>query len=246
MSGTAIPGGGRGDDWVELGAVDGADGERIGLEDPGSGEPLAEIARATDVDVDRAVDAARACVSDRRLVDVKPAERGRWLVAMSDWLEDHRSEVAEVLARDSGKTLTEANWEVDNATTFLTYYGGLADKIEGRYIPLGGSRNGSAATYRNLATVFFLTALWHGAAWTFLVWGGLHGLWLIVERVTGLGSTDRLPIVRRGLTLLIVMVAWVCFLVVKAYNNWKKDDEEDSGPTEIDLLTEIRDSLQNR
>lgn len=79
------------------------------------------------------------------------------------------------------------------------------------YIPLGGSRDGPVATYRNLAIVFFLTALWHGAAWTFLVWGGLHGLWLIVERITGLATTERMPLLRRALTLGIVMVAWVFF-----------------------------------
>lgn len=43
-----------------------------------------------------------------------------------------------------------------------------------------------------------------------------------------------------------VLVAFILFLLVKAYNNWKGDEEEDSGPTEVDLLTEIRDSLQNR
>ncbi|MFT7474915.1 MAG: alginate O-acetyltransferase complex protein AlgI [Verrucomicrobiales bacterium] len=79
------------------------------------------------------------------------------------------------------------------------------------YIPLGGSRSGKLATYRNLAIVFFLTALWHGAAWTFLVWGGLHGLWLIIERVTGLARAVRFPAARRLLTLMIVMVAWVFF-----------------------------------
>ena len=79
------------------------------------------------------------------------------------------------------------------------------------YIPLGGSREGSFKTYRNLGTVFFLTALWHGAAWTFLVWGAIHGVWLIVERVTGLGDATRLPAVRRALTLFIVMSSWVWF-----------------------------------
>ncbi len=43
-----------------------------------------------------------------------------------------------------------------------------------------------------------------------------------------------------------ILVAFILFLLVKAYNNWKGDEEEDSGPTEVDLLTEIRDSLQNR
>lgn len=50
------------------------------------------------------------------------------------------------------------------------------------------------------------------------------------------------------LTLIInfLIIAFVCFLVVKAYNNMKKSDDEDSGPTEVELLTEIRDSLRDR
>ncbi len=103
----------------------------------------------------------------------------------------------------SSSSITEfwRRWHITLSSWFRDYV----------YIPLGGSRNGNAATYRNLITIFFLTALWHGAAWTFLVWGGLHGAWLIVERVTGLGSAVKFPGLRRALTLLIVMVAWVFF-----------------------------------
>ncbi|MDW3177101.1 MAG: MBOAT family protein [Acidimicrobiia bacterium] len=103
----------------------------------------------------------------------------------------------------SSSSITEfwRRWHITLSSWFRDYV----------YIPLGGSRNGDAATYRNLIIIFFLTALWHGAAWTFLVWGGLHGAWLIVERVTGLGSAAKAPVLRRILTLLIVMVAWVFF-----------------------------------
>ena len=103
----------------------------------------------------------------------------------------------------SSTSITEfwRRWHITLSSWFRDYV----------YIPLGGSRDGNAKTYRNLATVFFLTALWHGAAWTFLVWGGIHGLWLIVERVTGLGTTEQFPRLRRFLTLGIVMVAWVFF-----------------------------------
>ena len=103
----------------------------------------------------------------------------------------------------SSHSITEfwRRWHITLSTWFRDYV----------YIPLGGSRNGPGQTYRNLAIVFFLTALWHGAAWTFLVWGGIHGAWLIIERVSGLGATDRLPLLRRALTLFIVMLAWVFF-----------------------------------
>ena len=56
------------------------------------------------------------------------------------------------------------------------------------YIPLGGNRGSTAPTYRNLFIVFVATGFWHGATWTFLVWGLYHGSWLAIERATGLGA----------------------------------------------------------
>ena len=53
------------------------------------------------------------------------------------------------------------------------------------YIPLGGNRAGAGRTYVNLMIVFLLCGLWHGAGWTFIVWGAWQGLWLVVERVLG-------------------------------------------------------------
>ena len=50
------------------------------------------------------------------------------------------------------------------------------------YLPLGGSQGRSSRTYRNLLLVMLIGGLWHGAAWTFVVWGGLHGLWLVGHR----------------------------------------------------------------
>ena len=82
------------------------------------------------------------------------------------------------------------------------------------YIPLGGNRRGVARTYRNLAIIFVLTGFWHGAAWTYLVWGLFHGLLLVIERASGL---DRAPaataarVGRRASTLLLVVIGWVFF-----------------------------------
>ena len=80
------------------------------------------------------------------------------------------------------------------------------------YIPLGGNRKGTGRMYFNLVTVFFLCGLWHGASWTFVVWGLYHGLFLVLER-TFLGRLiDRLPLLLRHLyALLVVMVGWVFF-----------------------------------
>lgn len=80
------------------------------------------------------------------------------------------------------------------------------------YIPLGGSRGTAVDTYRNLALVFLLCGLWHGANWTFVIWGVHHGCFLMIERA-GLGRVlDRVPaIVARGYALLAIMTGWVWF-----------------------------------
>ncbi|SDZ41417.1 MBOAT family O-acyltransferase [Herbiconiux ginsengi] len=83
------------------------------------------------------------------------------------------------------------------------------------YIPLGGNRHGTFNTYRNLALVFLLTGFWHGASWTFVIWGAYHGALMVVERLTGYGTREStsVPIIvlRRILTLLFVIVGWVIF-----------------------------------
>ncbi len=81
------------------------------------------------------------------------------------------------------------------------------------YIPLGGNRGSSLLTYRNLFTVFLLTGIWHGAAWTFVVWGLFHGVLLALERATGLARVaDRTwEVPRRAVTFLLVVVGWVFF-----------------------------------
>jgi alginate O-acetyltransferase complex protein AlgI len=80
------------------------------------------------------------------------------------------------------------------------------------YIPLGGNRRSPARTYLNLVIVFFLCGLWHGASWTFVTWGMLHGALLVVERLGWLRTLARLPRpVRHGYALLMVLVGWAFF-----------------------------------
>ncbi|MDJ0884166.1 MAG: MBOAT family protein [Desulfobacterales bacterium] len=81
------------------------------------------------------------------------------------------------------------------------------------YIPLGGNRHGTARACLNMAVVFVLCGLWHGANWTFLVWGVYHGLFLVIERLSGLRRlpADQWVVTRRLVTLLIVIVGWVLF-----------------------------------
>lgn len=80
------------------------------------------------------------------------------------------------------------------------------------YIPLGGNRGSKARTYRNLLIVFFVTGLWHGASWNFIIWGLYHGVFLLIERA-GLGKRlDRTwPPLAHLYTLLVVLVGWVFF-----------------------------------
>jgi alginate O-acetyltransferase complex protein AlgI len=77
------------------------------------------------------------------------------------------------------------------------------------YIPLGGNRRGARRTYVNLMTVMVLGGLWHGAAWTFVVWGTWHGGWMALERATGLDrSRSSAALIR---TLILVLLGWVVF-----------------------------------
>jgi alginate O-acetyltransferase complex protein AlgI len=93
-------------------------------------------------------------------------------------------------------------WHISLSTWFRDYL----------YIPLGGNRCSSLRNHLNLLIVFFFCGLWHGASWTFVVWGLYHGLFLILER-TRFGSwIASLPeALRRIYTLVVVMLGWVFF-----------------------------------
>lgn len=80
------------------------------------------------------------------------------------------------------------------------------------YIPLGGSRGGMKKTYRNLMIVFMLTGFWHGASWTFVIWGLYHGCFLILERGKFGTWLERVPgVLKRVYTLVVVLIGWVFF-----------------------------------
>jgi alginate O-acetyltransferase complex protein AlgI len=81
------------------------------------------------------------------------------------------------------------------------------------YIPLGGNRKGPRRTYVNLLTVMVLGGLWHGAQWTFVIWGAIHGFMLAFERLLGKDSLyARLPRpFRIVLTFGILLITWVMF-----------------------------------
>jgi alginate O-acetyltransferase complex protein AlgI len=79
------------------------------------------------------------------------------------------------------------------------------------YVPLGGNRRGRLMTYRNLFVTMLLGGLWHGAAWTFVVWGAIHASGLCAERALGT-RVRRLPSWLRWLvTFHLVVLAWIVF-----------------------------------
>ena len=92
-------------------------------------------------------------------------------------------------------------WHISLSTWFRDYV----------YIPLGGNRSGNV--YVHLLIVFFLTGLWHGASWNFVVWGLWHGFFLIVERTfRNRESRFKIPQAIKWLyTMLIVVIGWVFF-----------------------------------
>ncbi len=86
------------------------------------------------------------------------------------------------------------------------------------YIPLGGSRQGVARGYRNLMVTFLLGGLWHGAAWTFIIWGALHGIYLCIERAIAGRPAKRAAAItgwrrfgRQCLVFNLVGLSWIFF-----------------------------------
>ncbi len=90
------------------------------------------------------------------------------------------------------------------------------------YVPLGGNQRGRLRTLANLSIVFVLCGLWHGAAWTFVLWGIHHGLFLVLERLIGFGrsvtrKTNPLAILN---TSGVVLVGWVFFRAESVGESW--------------------------
>jgi alginate O-acetyltransferase complex protein AlgI len=88
------------------------------------------------------------------------------------------------------------------------------------YIPLGGNRGGQARQTVNVVLTMLLAGLWHGASWTFVVWGGLHGVALAVNHLWSRVGL-RLPwLIGWALTMLFVMLSWVLFRAANFSSAW--------------------------
>jgi alginate O-acetyltransferase complex protein AlgI len=92
-------------------------------------------------------------------------------------------------------------WHISLSTWFRDYI----------YFPLGGNRNGLFRSFLNLMVVFFVTGLWHGASWNFVIWGLFHGMFIIFEK---LGLNDILKksrLLAFSYTMLVVNIGWLLF-----------------------------------
>lgn len=102
------------------------------------------------------------------------------------------------------KSITEfwRRWHISLGAWFREYI----------YIPLGGNRVGMLKQLRNLAVVWFITGLWHGASWNFIIWGLYFGLFVTIEKLFLLKRLQRLPaFIGHVYTLIIVIIGWVFF-----------------------------------
>jgi acyl-CoA reductase-like NAD-dependent aldehyde dehydrogenase len=108
------------------------------LTEPATGEPLATVATASEADVDRAVDAARAAL-DGPWGKTPPNERSRLLHALADALVEHRKELAELEVRNVGKAISSVKAELAQAVENYRFYGSAIASIAGRSNPIGGS-----------------------------------------------------------------------------------------------------------
>ncbi|MHB1104627.1 MAG: aldehyde dehydrogenase family protein [Devosia sp.] len=121
-----------GGEWVNA-----ADGRRIPILDPATGEVISHVARGGPADIDDAVAAARRTFESRVLLEMSPAARGELMFEIARQLDALADEIALVEMRDNGKALPNGYKEVTLTQRYLRYYGGMADKLEGRQIPLG-------------------------------------------------------------------------------------------------------------
>ena len=102
------------------------------------------------------------------------------------------------------KSITEfwRRWHISLSSWFRDYV----------YIPLGGNRVSKIKHIRNLLIVWFLTGLWHGAAWNFVAWGLYYGIILIIEKYILSPVLDKLPsVVRHIYSIVLVVIGWVLF-----------------------------------
>lgn len=99
-----------------------------------------------------------------------------------------------------------SRWHISLSTWFRDYV----------YIPLGGNRTRKIKAYRNIVITFLVSGLWHGANWTFVAWGGIHGIYLLIEKAIGIKAKKQSKGILKSLigitrTFVLVCIAWIFF-----------------------------------
>jgi alginate O-acetyltransferase complex protein AlgI len=121
-----------------------------------------------------------------------------------------------------------SRWHISLSSWFRDYV----------YIPLGGNRSGTLLTYRNLFLTFFISGIWHGANWTFMIWGALHGLGVLITRELERSAfyRERVPkLAKQFGVFLFVSFAWIffranslgdaCLIVQRIFNSAWQDPQ---------------------
>lgn len=116
--------------------TDGVTGQTFPTIDPATREVLAEVARGTEADIDRAVEAAERALSSPAWAGLPHAARGRLLNRIAALIRTHAEELAEMETLDCGKPLSQSRADMETAAQYFEYYAGVADKLFGRTIPL--------------------------------------------------------------------------------------------------------------
>ncbi len=145
--------------WIDGKAVEAADGGSAVVLEPATGEPLARVARGTRADADRAAQAALRAFRSGVWSRASAATRARRLLALAAQLRTHADELATLEARNAGKPIGDARWEVDAGAGCLEYYAGAATKLAGTTPPVDAP--GLAITLRQPVGVCALIVPWN-------------------------------------------------------------------------------------
>lgn len=124
-----------GGEWVPP-----ASGKYFPSENPARGEMWAEIPEGSDADVDRAVEAARKAFEDSEWSRMTPSDRGHVLRRIAEAVRERAETIARLDTTDNGKVLRDSRAEVEMTWHWFHYFAGMADKIQGDYLPLTGEQ----------------------------------------------------------------------------------------------------------
>ncbi|MDH6099146.1 aldehyde dehydrogenase family protein [Anabaenopsis sp. FSS-46] len=119
--------------WVES-----INGRRFATINPSTGEVISEVAEADKADVDRAVQAARNAFNSREWRGMSPTRRGELLYKLANLIEENTEELARLETLDNGKPLHDSLGDIELVIACYRYYGGWADKVQGKTIPING------------------------------------------------------------------------------------------------------------